>query len=511
MPILAVEFLVRRMRFPGSIASHLRCVCVLVMTIVVSGIPQKHVAAQTAETLTGIRSIAVDWSGVDEASRATRSRVIKKLKASKVVLVVPQAGQADAVLHGNTTVWTIGYETPTPRSKSIKLPVYRGYASAEVTGNNGQTLWSYLVTPRRLAWNSVTNDLADQLTRALLLALRQRDAHEGSAGTAGVGGARPASTPEIELRGGGATFPAPIYRRWFQSFVQERPDVRIQYEAVGSEEGIRRLGAGQLDFGASDMPLTEEQLNQPGHRLLQAATVMGAVVPIYNVTGLPENLNLTGDLLSAIFLGQIRRWNAPEIRTINKHARLPDQEIAVIHRSDGSGTTFAWTDYLSKVSPEWKSVVGSGTKVKWPVGIGAEYNDGVAEAVQKTPNSIGYVEFTYALQRQLEFAAVRNASGQFVKADLGSLTEAVKSAAIPKTGSFGFSIANPPGKYAYPIATFTWLLLPLDDLDKPKQAALRGLLIWMLTSGQKQCESLGYVRLPPEFAQRELQAAANLQ
>lgn len=480
------------------------------ITIVVSGIPQKHVAAQTAETLTGIRSIAVDWSGVDEASRATRSRVIKNLRASKVVFVVPQAGQADAVLHGNTTVWTIGYETPTPRSKSIKLPIYRGYASAEVTGNNGQALWSYLVTPRRLAWNSISNDLADQLTQALLLALRQSDSHEGFAGTAGVGGGR-AATSEIELRGGGATFPAPIYRRWFQSFVQERPDVRIQYEAVGSEEGIRRLGAGQLDFGASDMPLPEEQLNQPGHRLLQAATVMGAVVPIYNVTGLPENLNFTGDVLSAIFLGQIRRWNAPEIRTINKHARLPDQEIAVIHRSDGSGTTFAWTDYLSKVSPEWKSVVGSGTKVKWPVGIGAEYNDGVAEAVQKTPNSIGYVEFTYALQRQLEFAAVRNASGQFVKADLGSLTEAAKSAAIPKTGSFGFSIANPPGKYAYPIATFTWLLLPLDDLDKSKEAALRGLLIWMLTSGQKQCESLGYVRLPPEFAQRELQAAANLQ
>ena len=180
------------------------------MTIVVSGFPQTRGATQTAETLTGVKSIAVDWSGVDEASRATRRRVIKKLEASKLVLVAPEARQADAVLHGNTTVWVIGYETPTPRSKSIKLPIYRGYASAEVTGRNGQTLWSYLVTPRRLAWNSITNDLADQLTQALLLALHQRDSHEGFAGTAGLGGARAASTSEIELRGGGATFPAPI-------------------------------------------------------------------------------------------------------------------------------------------------------------------------------------------------------------------------------------------------------------------------------------------------------------
>lgn len=496
------------MPLPFSIVSRLRqCVCVPVITIFISGILPVRVAAQTAETLSAIKSIAVDWSGADEASRTSRKRVIEKLKASKAVLVIPEAGQADAVLHGSTTVWVTGYESLTPRSKSIRVPIYRGYASAEVTGGKGQTLWSYLVTPRKFAWNGITDDLADQLAQALLNALRQKDLHENADAAAGSGETRPGPAREVVLRGGGATFPAPIYRKWFQSFMGERPDVRIEYEAVGSQEGIRRLGAHEFDFGASDMPLTEEHLKRPVHRVLQVATVMGGVVPIYNVKGLRENLNLTGEVLSAIFLGKIRRWNAPEIRAINKGARLPDEEIAVIHRSDGSGTTFAWTDYLSKVSPAWKSVVGSGTTVKWPVGTGAEYNDGVAEAVQKTPNSIGYVEFIYALQRQLEFAAVRNASGQFVKADLNTLAEAAKSAAMPESESFGISIVNAPGKYAYPIATFTWLLLPLQDTDTSKEAALRGLLNWMLTSGQKQCESLGYVRLPPEFAQRELQAA----
>jgi phosphate transport system substrate-binding protein len=205
-------------------------------------------------------------------------------------------------------------------------------------------------------------------------------------------------------------------------------------------------------------------------------------------------------------MGKIQRWNAPEIRAMNKGAHLPDDAIVVIHRADGSGTTYAWTDYLSKVSPDWKSSIGEGTTVNWPTGSAAEHNDGVADAVRKTPNSIGYVEFLYALQHELDYAAVRNASGEFVKADLDSVTAAAKTATIPTGQGFGVSITNASGKHTYPIATFTWLLVPQTPNDPSKQTTLRELLRWMLTAGQKQCEGLGYAPLPPEFANRELEA-----
>lgn len=454
--------------------------------------------------------MAVDWPGTDRGSAATRDRVVQKLKASGVVQVVPDAGQADAILHGNATVWLSGYVSTSTRSKGAEQPIYRGYASTEVTGKDGRTLWSYLVTPRPVAWTNITDDLADQLAQALLSALAKKDARENIGTTGNAGGAGAGSTSAVVLQGAGATFPAPIYQKWFETFTRSRPEVRVQYAAVGSGEGIERLLAGQMDFGASDMPLSVEELNAPKGKLLQIATVLGAVVPIYNVRGAPEGLNFTGEVLAGIFLGKIQRWNAPEIRAINKHAHLPDEPIVVIHRSDGSGTTFAWTDYLSKVSAEWKSSVGGGTAVKWPVGKGAEHNDGVAEAVRKTPNAIGYVEFLYALQHELEYAGVRNASGEVVKADLDSVTAAAKTAAIPAGGGFGVSITNAAGKHTYPIATFTWLLVPEEELDAGKRAALRDLLRWVLTAGQKQCEGLGYAPLPTEFANRELQALAAL-
>jgi phosphate ABC transporter phosphate-binding protein len=483
---------------------------IVAFIILASATMQNPLEAQSAENLAGVKRVAVDWSGTERGSAATRDRMVQKLKASAALELVPDAAKADGVLHGHVAVWLTGYISTSPRSKGAKQAVYRGYASAEVTGKDGRALWSYLVTPRTVGWKSITDDLADQLVQALLSALTKKEASIASVGEGNAVSTSSGSTPAVSLQGAGATFPAPVYQRWFETFTRGRPEVRIQYAAVGSGEGIQRLLGGQVDFGASDMPLSEEQLDAPGKKVLQIATVLGAVVPIYNVKGVPQGLNFTGDVLAAIFLGKIQRWNAPEIQAVNKRAHLPDEAIVVIHRSDGSGTTFAWTDYLSKVSAEWKSAAGSGTTVQWPAGRGAEHNDRVAEAVRKTPNSIGYVEFLYALQHELDYAAVRNAAGEYVKADLDSVTAAARTALIPKNGSFGVSITNAPGKHTYPIASFTWLLVPVEVLDATKRAAMRDALHWMLTAGQKQCQGLGYAPLPPEFASRELQALAGL-
>lgn len=464
--------------------------------------------AQTAENLAAIHRVVVEWPGEDRGSAATRDRVVQKLKASKAVELVENAAQADAILHGSSTIWLTGYVSTSPKSKAAQQALYRGFASAELTGKDGRTLWSYLVTPRS-SWKSISDDLGDQLVQAFLNALEKKSPVEAVSNGAVVEAGNGTNSVRT-FQGAGATFPAPIYRKWFEAYTQSQPGVKIAYAAVGSEEGIRRLLAGQVDFGASDMPLPKEQLDTPERKLLQIATVLGAVVPIYNVKGAPEGLNLTGEVLAEIFLGKIQRWNAPEIQAINKHARLPDEAILVIHRSDGSGTTFAWTDYLSKISPDWKTSVGVGTTVKWPTGSGAEHNDGVAEAVHKTPNSIGYVEFLYALQHELDFAAVRNASGEFVKADLDSVTAAAKTAVIPEGEGFGVSITNAHGRHTYPIATFTWMLVPETGNDTAKKVALREFLRWALTAGQKQCEGLGYAPLPPEFANPELQALSAL-
>ena len=486
-----------------------RCAAGLVCVFLAVVIFENPFIAQTAENLAHVKRVAVEWSGSDRRSIATRDRLLQRLKSSGAVELADNIAQADAILHGSATIWLSSYLSMSPRSKAAEQALYRGFASAEMTGKDGSTLWSYLVTPRSSGWKSITDDLGDQLAQALLSALEKKEAVEtptGASATAGNGG----SSPAIDLRGAGGTFPAPIYQKWFETFTRTRPEIKIQYSAIGSEQGIQRFLAGHVDFGASDMPLPGEQLNAPDKKLLQIATVLGAVVPIYNLQRAPSGLNLTGEVLAGIFMGKIQRWNAPEIREINRHAHLPDAAIVVIHRSDGSGTTFAWTDFLSKVSPQWKSSVGMGMTVQWPTGGGVERNDGVAEAVRKTPNSIGYVEFLYALQHELEFGAVRNGSGEFVKADLDSVTAAARTAVIPPDGGFGVSITNARGRHTYPIATFTWLLLPENGIDAAKKTALRDLSRWMLTAGQKQCEELGYSPLPPEFANRELEALSAL-
>jgi phosphate ABC transporter phosphate-binding protein len=462
------------------------------------------IAAQTADRVSEVKRIAVNWSDTSRASTAVRDRLEQKLRESGKLELVQNAAHADALLHGSAVIWITGYISTSPRSNAAQTATYEGYASVELSGKDGKTLWSYLATPRHTGWKNINDDLADQLANAFLTALTRKEVRD-SASSMAPGGPENNSISALELRGAGATFPAPIYQKWFETFCRSRPDIQVSYDAVGSEQGIRMIRSGQIDFGASDMPLSPEQLQQSPN-LRQFATVLGAVVPIYNVKGTPDALNLSAEVLAGIFLGKIQSWNAPEIREINKHIRLPDAKIVVVHRSDGSGTTYAWTDFLSKASPEWKKSVGSGTTVSWPVGIGAERNQGVADTVYKTPNSVGYVEFIYALQHQLNFAAVRNRSGDYVKADLDSVTAAAKSAALNAGDAFQSSITDASGKHTYPIASFTWVLIPAEPADSKKHRALSELLRWMLTTGQKQCQSLGYAPLPSDIAARELQA-----
>jgi phosphate ABC transporter phosphate-binding protein len=463
--------------------------------------------AQSAERISDIKRIALDWAESGKTSTAVKDRVVEKLKAFGKVQIVKDPAQADAVVHGSATIWATEYISTSPRSRGAEQAIYQGYATAELSGQGSKTLWSYLATPRRTGWKSITDDLGDQLGSALVEVLEHKD-NEGKAATAV--GALPAgrgSVGAVRLQGAGATFPAPIYQKWFESFGRARPEIQIAYDAVGSEEGIRRLRGGEVDFGTSDMPLSVGQLQADG-KLLQFATVLGAVVPIYNVKGSPNGLNFSPEVLAGIFLGKIRTWNAPEIRATNKHVRLPDEKIVVVHRSDGSGTTYAWTDYLSKVSEQWKSSVGKGTTVSWPVGTGAERNQGVTDTVSKTVNSIGYVEFIYALQHELSFGAVRNRSGEYVKADLDSVTAAAKAARPLKEHEFQTSITDAVGKHTYPISTFTWVLIPGEAKDGKKQEALRELVRWMLTNGQRECQSLGYAPLPGDLAEGELQRLA---
>jgi phosphate transport system substrate-binding protein len=310
-----------------------------------------------------------------------------------------------------------------------------------------------------------------------------------------------------DLTAAGATFPYPIYEKWFDSFSARNPGVHIQYQAVGSEEGIRRLLNGSVDFAASDVPLTDQQIAGFHNGVLHFPSVLGAVVPIYNLSSVPRDLRFTPEALAGIFMGRIRKWNDPVLRAANKGLRLPDSEIVVVHRSDGSGTTFVFTDYLSKISPEWARAVGLGTTVNWPVGVAAERNEGVAELVGRTANSIGYTEFIYAVENHLAYGSVRNAAGKFVQADLVTIP---KAAANNVANDFRISITNAAAPDAYPIATFTYWLVPAQVADSSKKEAIAAFLEWMLASGQRQAGALGFVALPESLVAKERQAIANI-
>ncbi len=308
----------------------------------------------------------------------------------------------------------------------------------------------------------------------------------------------PANTT-IALNGAGATFPNPMYSKWFSEYHKVHSDVQVNYQAIGSGGGIRQVLAGTVDFGASDMPMTDKQLQEAKGKILNIPTVLGADVPANNIPGVTAELKFTTEALAGIFLGKISKWNDKAITSVNPGVNLPDKDIIVVHRSDGSGTTFIWVDYLSKVSPEWKSQVGADTSVKWPIGMGGLHNDGVAGMIRQLPGSIGYIELIYAVQNHIMYGSVRNSSGVFLRASLEGVTAAAASA--PKMpADFRVSITNAPGKDAYPISSFTWLLIPAQSKDAAKGKVLADFLNWMVTDGQKLTSALDYAPLPDSVA-----------
>jgi len=314
---------------------------------------------------------------------------------------------------------------------------------------------------------------------------------------------------QTTLNGAGATFPNPMYSKWFREYHKIHSDIQINYQPIGSGGGIRQVTEGTVDFGASDMPMTDEQLKAAEAKLktkvLNIPTVLGAVVPAYNIPGVTGEVKFTPDVLAGIFLGKITNWNDPAIAKVNPDLKFPNQEIVVVHRSDGSGTTFIWTDYLSKVSPDWKNQVGADTSVKWPKGLGGKGNDGVAGSIRQLPGSIGYVELIYAVQNKIAFGSVRNSAGVSLKASLEGVTAAAASA--PKMpADFRVSITNAPGKDAYPISSFTWLLIPQQSKDQAKGKILSDFLTWMVTDGQKMANALTYGSLPDNVAAKVKEA-----
>ena len=306
---------------------------------------------------------------------------------------------------------------------------------------------------------------------------------------------------QTTLNGAGATFPNPMYQKWFSEYHKAHPDIQFNYQSIGSGGGIRQVLAQTVDFGASDGPMTDEQLSQAKTKILHIPTVMGAVVPAYNVPGVSGELKFTPEALSGIFLGKITTWNDPAIAKANPGVNLPAQNIILIHRSDGSGTTYIWTDYLSKVSSEWQNGPGKGTSVKWPVGLGGKGNEGVAGMIRQMQGGIGYIELIYAVQNKIDYGSVKNASGTFVKASLDSVTAAAASAkSMPS--DFRVSITNAPGKDAYPISSFTWLLIPEKSKESAKGKILADFLTWMVDDGQKMTADLTYAPLPGNVAEK---------
>jgi phosphate transport system substrate-binding protein len=317
------------------------------------------------------------------------------------------------------------------------------------------------------------------------------------------------------INGAGATFPYPMYSKWFDEYHKKNSSISFNYASIGSGGGIKQITEGTVDFGATDGPMNDEQLkafqDKRGAGVLHFPTVLGGVVPTYNIPGVTQALNFSPDALAGIYLGKITKWNDPAIAGANQGVNLPAQDIVVVHRSDGSGTTYCWTDYLSKISEEWKSKVNKSTSVNWPVGLGGKGNEGVTGLVKQTPNSIGYVELIYAVQNNIPYGAVKNSSGNFVKADLGSVSAAAAGAAKEMPDDFRVSITNAPGKNAYPIATFTWLLVPTKIQDGAKRDAIKGFLKWMLADGQAFAEQLSYAKLPKEVVEKEKKAIDKVQ
>jgi len=323
-----------------------------------------------------------------------------------------------------------------------------------------------------------------------------------------AGTAREPSNRALEITGAGATFPYPLYSKWFDEYARLHSNVRINYQSIGSGGGIRQLIARTVFFGASDSPMTDEQMKQAPGPILHLPTTLGAVVPIYNLPGPALDLKFPPDVLADLVLGRIPKWNDSRITKANPGVTLPDTPVAIVHRSDGSGTTFIFSDFLSKVSPDFRSKVGSGTSLNWPTGIGGKGNEGVSGLVRQTPGALGYVELVYALQNKIPYGSVRNAAGNFVRASVESVTAA--SAGVTMPPDFRVSITNPPGADAYPIASFTWILLYERPSDAARGRAMVEFMRWALTEGQKDCAPLFYAPLPESVVAAEMEALSKI-
>ncbi len=303
-----------------------------------------------------------------------------------------------------------------------------------------------------------------------------------------------------QLNGAGATFPNPIYSKWFSEYSASHPGVQINYQSVGSGAGIRQASEGIVDFGATDGPMTDEQMSAAKVKLFHIPTVLGAVVPTYNLPGLNAELKFSGDVIADIYLGRITNWHDPRIASMNPGVNLPDHQILPVYRSDGSGTTYIFTDFLSKSSPDFQSRIGKSTSVRWTVGIGQKGNEGVAGMVRNSPFSFGYVELIYALQNHMSYGAVKNPAGKFVKASPEAVTAAAAGAAKNMPNDFRVSITNAPGADSYPVSSFTWLLIPLKSPDPAKGKVLHDFLEWMLQHGEGEATALAYAPLPQPVA-----------
>jgi len=318
----------------------------------------------------------------------------------------------------------------------------------------------------------------------------------------------------VLITGAGATFPYPMYSKWFDVYHKLHPDIEVNYQSIGSGGGIRQVMEGTVDFGASDGPMNDEQVKQfkdkRGTDILHFPTVLGADVPCYNIPGISEELNFTPEALAGIFLGKITKWDDPELIKANPKAKLPKDDIVVVHRSEGSGTTYIWVDYLAKASAEWKQKVGVATSVNWPTGVGGKGNEGVSGLVTQTPGSIGYVELIYALQNKVSFGVVQNAAGEFVKASVDAVTKAAAEAVKSMPADFRVSITNAPGAGVYPISSFTWMLFYENPKDKGQAKAMVDFMKWALTDGQKYCADLGYAPLPEPVVKLEMAALAKI-
>jgi phosphate transport system substrate-binding protein len=319
-----------------------------------------------------------------------------------------------------------------------------------------------------------------------------------------------ASAQTIQIDGAGATFPYPIYSKWFSEYNKLHPEVQINYQSIGSGGGIRQLTNQTVFFGATDGPMTDEQLKAAPAPVLHFPTVLGAVVPVYNIPGVSAELKLSGPTLADVYLGKITKWNDKAIAAENPGVRLPANDIAVVHRSDGSGTTYIFVDYLSKVSPEWKTRVGVATSVNWPVGVGGKGNEGVSGLVTQTPNAIGYVELIYALQNKIAFGSVKSHDGEWVKATLQSVTTAAAAVEGKMPADFRVSITDGAGKGVYPISSFTWLLLYESPKDKARGKVMVDFMKWALIDGQKYCADLGYAPLPASVVKMEMDALGKI-